>query len=359
MKQKLLTYALQNNNLVSINEVENGINCNCVCPECKSPLIAKNNEKNIKAFHFAHINDECEGAYESAIHLLAKKILLEKKEIFTPHYYGINKYSIFKQGKLIKFEEVRTEVDVRIEDVCIRPDVIGYIRGKEVYIEFANTHFIDFEKINKLIKLNKPCIEIDISNLELNEEKLYKLLKSENNFSTWITNPKLDKEYKDNQLILANNIAKQKKIEYDISLKKKAKYQNNNNYNLYELEFNEVYKCPLQKKHLTSKLEKRHLDNNIIQSILNGKKWLGGFEKRGHKGTFIFLDKKRVWVYPPDNEMDKMLKEEITKRKILYSGLMKIAEERLKSKFGKCSECEFNVDFYTDGEKKISVCKYK
>lgn len=150
MKQKLLTYALQNNKLVSINEVENGINCNCVCPDCKSPLIAKNNEKNIKAFHFAHTNIECEGAYESAIHLLAKKILLEKKEIFTPHYYGINKNgyfdSIFIKGQLIKFEEVRTEVDIRIEDICIRPDIIGYIKEKEVYIEFANTHFIDIEK---------------------------------------------------------------------------------------------------------------------------------------------------------------------------------------------------------------------
>ena len=160
-------------------------------------------EKNIKAFHFAHSTLECEGAYETALHLLAKKIISEKKEIYTPDYYGKNgnRYSnfIFRIGKLVQFEDVKTEVDLKVEDIYVRPDAIGYILGKEVFIEFAKTHFIDFEKKEKLIKLKIPCIEINISNEDLNEENLTKTLLSENDLSVWITNPKLDKEYKEYQ----------------------------------------------------------------------------------------------------------------------------------------------------------------
>lgn len=41
--KKLLTYALNaENQIKNINEVPNGLECNCICPGCKEPLIAKN-----------------------------------------------------------------------------------------------------------------------------------------------------------------------------------------------------------------------------------------------------------------------------------------------------------------------------
>jgi competence CoiA-like predicted nuclease len=83
-EENLLKLAFRNNEIVSIEEVASGISCNCFCPQCNQPLVAKNQGKR-KAYHFAHIaNYKCQGAVESAIHFLAKKILFEKKVLFIP-----------------------------------------------------------------------------------------------------------------------------------------------------------------------------------------------------------------------------------------------------------------------------------
>ena len=47
-KQLNLTYALKNNLLVHISDVERGKNCQCVCPACNEPLIAKKGEKVVE-----------------------------------------------------------------------------------------------------------------------------------------------------------------------------------------------------------------------------------------------------------------------------------------------------------------------
>ena len=44
-----LPYRLRNNQLVTIDEVDNGLDCNCVCvcPACKQPQIARKSQKYI------------------------------------------------------------------------------------------------------------------------------------------------------------------------------------------------------------------------------------------------------------------------------------------------------------------------
>lgn len=80
-KGHYLTYALDSPNssgkLVNIDEVENGNACNCFCPACHEPLIAKNNGE-IREHHFAHKSGtECEHAYESMLILSAEKMIIE------------------------------------------------------------------------------------------------------------------------------------------------------------------------------------------------------------------------------------------------------------------------------------------
>lgn len=75
---KYLKYALNaKGELVHIDSVSNGNDCGCVCPACKKPLQAKNNGTH-RTHHFAHQPGvDCPTAYESSLHLLAKKKIQE------------------------------------------------------------------------------------------------------------------------------------------------------------------------------------------------------------------------------------------------------------------------------------------
>ena len=88
----MIKYAwrIQDKKLISVDNVENGAKCNCVCPECGAKLNAKNGG-NILDHHFAHINtEECAGAAETVLHLLAKDVFLETKSLMLPRYKGQN-----------------------------------------------------------------------------------------------------------------------------------------------------------------------------------------------------------------------------------------------------------------------------
>lgn len=71
-----LTYALDEGGaLVHVDGVAKGAKCACHCPHCDAPLYAKNAGTQ-REHHFAHAHrHECEGAYESSLHILAKEIL--------------------------------------------------------------------------------------------------------------------------------------------------------------------------------------------------------------------------------------------------------------------------------------------
>lgn len=76
-KTRLLTHAIDaDGKLVYVDDVPNGNKCGCFCPACKEPLMAKKGEK--RRHHFAHQSEtECEHAYESMLHLLAKEKIRE------------------------------------------------------------------------------------------------------------------------------------------------------------------------------------------------------------------------------------------------------------------------------------------
>lgn len=75
---KYLKYALNTKGeLVHIDSVPNGNDCGCICPACKKPLQAKNKGTH-RTHHFAHQSGvNCPTAYESSLHLLAKKKIQE------------------------------------------------------------------------------------------------------------------------------------------------------------------------------------------------------------------------------------------------------------------------------------------
>ena len=89
-------YAISNDTgkSVHISEVEKkGLACNCICPKCKTRMIAKlgiGTDKGGRTKHFAHEAEsfDCDPrkVNESLLHLRAKEIIAENRRIMLPGF---------------------------------------------------------------------------------------------------------------------------------------------------------------------------------------------------------------------------------------------------------------------------------
>lgn len=188
--------------IVSVFEVSTGIACNCHCPVCGSQLVAKNKDKaplsklspGQRTAYFSHYRGtECTSAPETMIHLLAKAILKETKELKIPRLR--NEMDILAESQTIKFYMVEIEKVYEIEGEKIIPDVTLTVKtGKRLFVEFRNTHGVDATKQEKIRRLGVSCIEVDLKGIEPlregrpNEIDIKWLLTETELFKTWIFN---------------------------------------------------------------------------------------------------------------------------------------------------------------------------
>lgn len=190
-----LSWALKNGSIVFIDEVSNGLNCNCICPQCSSPLIARN-KGSIRTHHFAHSTDSfCEGAPETALHIASKEIILNSKEILLPNlssyvpfgmkipnYLSLSINQIDNQ--LVKVESAISEVQVR----NFRPDVKINSNIGDIYIEITVTNKPKENKIINFQKNKNLLFEIDLSDnsYNLNRKDLTKKILYDQYIRRWL-----------------------------------------------------------------------------------------------------------------------------------------------------------------------------
>ena len=178
MKQTYLTYALNaEGKLVHIDSVPNGKACGCFCTFCGEALQAKQGAK--RKHHFSHLSKtECEAAYESMLHLLAKEKIQEAFYKSTSFFIEFEYSSFCSQEKCIFMrnsdrccEKERKRFDVKqwydsceqeisYDNIRRRSDLKFYSKEfperKPIYIEFCVTHASDEAKLhsgNKIIEI--------------------------------------------------------------------------------------------------------------------------------------------------------------------------------------------------------------
>lgn len=181
-----LTYALDEGGaLVHVDAVAKGAKCACRCPHCDAPLYAKNGgrwpEPGTRIHHFAHSQGhECEGAYESSLHLLAKEILQETGRIMLPKSNG----SFFPSGS-VRIRNV--EIEKWDDHYGIRPDAEGIMdNGERLLIEFYVSHKVDNKKRQIIVDNHLKCIEIDINYQALDKAELKEFLAGTDEDRKWI-----------------------------------------------------------------------------------------------------------------------------------------------------------------------------
>ena len=193
-----LIYALKDGDIVSIDEVQSGKDCGCVCPACGDELIARKGEKRMH--HFAHrSNEDCEYGYESSLHLAAKDILSRSEKMVIPPIYVEFPQSGKSKELLYLKKEIpvdRVELEKRFDTII--PDIVVYSGDKYFFIEIYVTHPIDDEKLKKLKEKNISTIEIDLSKIkrDISVEELSDILLKSSDRKSWKYNAVSDKWYR-------------------------------------------------------------------------------------------------------------------------------------------------------------------
>ena len=195
--------------LLFVDDVPNGLACNCTCPECGCLLEARNlGEKRIH--HFAHYTPEkqshsrvlngygatCSANEETILHRAAKQIILQSiNQAFTlPSSY------FTMPGKTICVDEERTviidDAEAEIPHGDIIPDITLHAGdGSTVFVEIFVSHKIDKNKESKLRTIGIPCIEIDLKGIALEDripwQELKERLLGSNQYKKWVYTPLL------------------------------------------------------------------------------------------------------------------------------------------------------------------------
>lgn len=194
MQETKLTYGLRNGRLLHISDVASGLDCECVCPHCSAPLVAKKGA--IKQHHFSHHKtDPCAFAVESSLHRAAKQILAEAKRIHLPevqvNFQGYNSGILIAEKKYYPIDDVRLEQ----RSVDIVPDVIVLIAGRSLLIEVHVTHKVSEEKQKKIANQGTSAIEIDLSqqSRDLSWSTIEAIVVGDSPFKKWIYNQRRER----------------------------------------------------------------------------------------------------------------------------------------------------------------------
>ena len=159
-----------------IDDVERGLKCNCVCPGCLSPLVARKGGTNKP--HFAHTSPSAtQSCSETALHLSAKHWLQTNEQVWLPpHTLCTGGVSILNET----YSEVEhsfcnpvalksIELEQYLQELKIKPDVLCTIDilGTEyqLALEIAVTHKVDGDKYAKVNGSILNMVEIDLKHL--------------------------------------------------------------------------------------------------------------------------------------------------------------------------------------------------
>ena len=165
--------------MVHVDSVPRGLRCDCTCPNCHEPLLARHGEKNEHGF--AHHSDT-RGAnlnicYMVILYKLAEQIIQTKKKIYAPSYYGI-----FPE-KEIDFVDVKVDSCYEMDDK--QPDVIATTAdGTQYLIEYTFDYKVQHKQAINYKNLNSPEIDLSRQNLETVE----RFLLESNTDRKWLNN---------------------------------------------------------------------------------------------------------------------------------------------------------------------------
>jgi hypothetical protein len=203
MTALLLPFArrLSDDQLVSPGEVARGRACNCVCPGCGHPVLARQGTE--REWHFAHTAGQaCAQGYEVSIHELAKQIIRERKELLLPALEAVvSGYDV--HGRLLEERELLFDSKTVVLDGCrtrhtrdeVTADLSGSLKGREILVEVTVFHRLMPEKRRRLADTGLASLHIDLGafkTVQATRQRLEHAIFREPGNRRWIHHPRLE-----------------------------------------------------------------------------------------------------------------------------------------------------------------------
>lgn len=217
-------FALRNEQIIMIEDVpedERGLECNCICPACKEPFIARMGEK--KVHHFAHSGKGCDelNAYMMGLYMIMNDYIQSGNPVFipeinisyelSPHTF-ITEYSIeekirinstFRDNKnLIKCFDKRFVVFDYSEIISndSRPEaIIASSADYKIAIRITPPDTTcTYGKVSGY--KDYPTLRIDLSKdgekiQKYKKKMLFEYIKMNQNIYRWLYNPIVEEQY--------------------------------------------------------------------------------------------------------------------------------------------------------------------
>lgn len=138
---------------IHIDKADNGLDCGCYCTVCDKDFIAVQGKSlRPREWHFRHHGEKesnCPGGAETALHKLAKQIIVGSSSMTLPKF-GVIDYTDPVAEKM---------------HLTTRPDVTVTYKDGVAYFEVAVNHFIEPEKEIFFTRGLYRSVEIDLSRL--------------------------------------------------------------------------------------------------------------------------------------------------------------------------------------------------
>lgn len=151
-------FGLKERTIVKVEDVSRGLECGCVCPNCGDRLIARQGDE--KVWHFAHENEECSGAVEAAVHMIALQHLLGVKSITIPEFVFLLPGKDWVEP--VRRVNVRSAKSITLIEGA-RDDVELNCAGQRLLVHLAVGQESDDQKRVLLRERGLSAITIDLS----------------------------------------------------------------------------------------------------------------------------------------------------------------------------------------------------
>lgn len=217
-------FALRNDQIIMIEDVpdnERGLECNCICPACKEPFIARMGEKNVH--HFAHSGKGCDelNAYMMGLYMILNDYINGGNPVLLPEINII--YELSPNSFITEFNiEDKIRINSAFRDnknvikcfdkqfvVFEHSEIISNDSRPEVIMAFATDYKIAiritppdttcaYGKVSRY--KDYPTLQIDLSKdgeriQNYKKKMLFEYIKIYQNIYKWLYNPVVEQKY--------------------------------------------------------------------------------------------------------------------------------------------------------------------